>query len=90
LVLNELAARRSAVLVPAAAFFREQLKTAVQRGEVRADIDLDIAAHLVATLAGPGIVDALSFKLGNRTQLTGTVMCITTWVWTIGYERTEA
>jgi AcrR family transcriptional regulator len=47
-----------------AAFFREQLAAAVERGEVRDDIDLDIAARLVATLAGPGIIDALSFKLG--------------------------
>ena len=47
-----------------ATFFRQQLAAAVERGEVRDDIDLDIAARLVATLAGPGLVDALSFKLG--------------------------
>jgi len=48
-----------------AAFFREQLAAAVDRGEVRDDIDLDIAARMVATLAGPGIIDALAFKLGK-------------------------
>jgi AcrR family transcriptional regulator len=47
-----------------AAFFRQQLAAAVERGEVRADIDLDIAARLVATLAGPGIIEALTHKLG--------------------------
>lgn len=47
-----------------AAFFRQQLAAAVERGEVRGDIDLDIAARMVATLAGPGIIDALAYKLG--------------------------
>lgn len=47
-----------------AAFFHQQLTEAVERGEVRSDIDLDIAARMVATLAGQGIIDALTFKLG--------------------------
>jgi AcrR family transcriptional regulator len=47
-----------------ATFFREQLAAAVERGEVRDDLDLDLAARMVATLAGPGMIDALAYKLG--------------------------
>jgi TetR/AcrR family transcriptional regulator len=47
------------------AFFRTELAEAIARGEVRSDVDVDLAAHLVATLAGPGLVDALSSRLGK-------------------------
>ena len=43
----------------------ELLRAAVERGEVRADLDLDVAARLVATVAGPGLVDALCARLGK-------------------------
>lgn len=44
---------------------RELLRAAVERGEVRADVDLDVAARVVATVAGPGLVDALCARLGK-------------------------
>lgn len=49
----------------AIAFFESELAAAALRGEVRSDVDLGIAARLVATLAGPGLVDALSSRLGK-------------------------
>jgi len=49
----------------AATFFRAEFAAAVERGEVRDDVDLDVAARLVATLAGPGLIDALSAQLGK-------------------------
>ncbi|MBK8263243.1 MAG: TetR/AcrR family transcriptional regulator [Nannocystis sp.] len=47
------------------AYFRAELEAARGRGEVRADLDLDISARLVATLAGAGLVDLLSARLGK-------------------------
>lgn len=45
--------------------FRGELAAARDRGEVRADLDLDVGARLVAILAGPGLLDVLGSKLGG-------------------------
>jgi AcrR family transcriptional regulator len=49
----------------AVAYFRGELAAAARRGEIRSDLDLDVGARLVATLAGPALLDVLGSKIGG-------------------------
>lgn len=61
----EVRALTSASLERATTFFRGELREAQARGEVRGELDLDVAARLVATIAGPALVDLLAMRLGK-------------------------
>jgi TetR/AcrR family transcriptional regulator len=47
------------------AWMREELGRAQAKGQVRADIDLDVAAHVVAQALGLGLPQALMDRLGT-------------------------
>lgn len=50
----------------AVAWFRSELAAAKERGEIREDLDLDVAARLVAHVAGPALLDVLESRLGTE------------------------
>lgn len=47
------------------AYFRRELAAAVERGEIRADVDVEVAARLVAQVAGPALLEVLGAALGG-------------------------
>jgi AcrR family transcriptional regulator len=50
------------------AHMRAELARALARGELRDDVDLELASHLLAQLTGRGLVDALVARLGGSIE----------------------